>query len=274
MKKLVFKNNIVNIIVGTVLTLASIIGYFLDWFTDYLPIVIGIVLILVSLKRFFSTFKRIENKKGLLVLSIELLIDIALGGLLIYTKENIELYTGGIVYVRGLSYFIVTYYAKRTIALDSTIINVLFVTLGSFLLFTSLDITDFIIYGIAALILLLGLLNLGYGIKRTMDNKKKEPKTAKEELREIMDQVDNKIETDEEEKEEKAEPTVIEEVTVNELTIEPEEEDNEEEPEESKQPDYNEMTVAELKQLAKDNNLSGYSSLNKKDLIEFLKNNL
>jgi hypothetical protein len=272
MNKLVFKNNIINIIIGTILTIASIVGYFLDWFTDYLPLVIGVVLILVSLKRFFSTFKKVENKKALLVLSVELLIDVALGGLLVYTKENIELYTGGIVYVRGLSYFIVTYYAKRTIALDSTIFNILFITLGSFLLFTTLDITDFIIYGVAVLILILGLLNLGYGIHKTMQNKKTEPKTAKEELREIMDQVDSKIDDDIDE-EEKEEPTVIEEVTVNELTIEPEE-DDEEEPKKEETVDYNEMTVAELKQLAKEHNLSGYSSLKKQELISFLKENI
>jgi len=37
--------------------------------------------------------------------------------------------------------------------------------------------------------------------------------------------------------------------------------------------DYNAMTVKELKDLAKERNLTGYSTLNKKDLIEFLKEN-
>ncbi len=39
------------------------------------------------------------------------------------------------------------------------------------------------------------------------------------------------------------------------------------------EPPYEEMKVSDLKLLAKQRNLKGYSGLNKSDLIDFLKNN-
>ena len=137
MEKIVFKNEILNIVFGGLLLIFAIVAYFTKLVEDYLPVIIGVVLILLSIKRFYYSFKKIVSKNATLILVIELILDFVFAGLLIYLADHVELFIGLIIYTRGVSYLIINYVATRKIKVVQYILNIVFVTFGAFLMFTS-----------------------------------------------------------------------------------------------------------------------------------------
>ena len=47
MEKLIFKNAYLNAVLGFALILFAVLAYFLKWVEDFLPIIVGVVLILL-----------------------------------------------------------------------------------------------------------------------------------------------------------------------------------------------------------------------------------
>jgi hypothetical protein len=83
MKQIVTKNMYVNIVLGVILLVAALLGYLLSWFEDYLPYVAAGILILLSIKQFYHNYKSVSGKLPTLIIVIEFLLVLALGGLLI-----------------------------------------------------------------------------------------------------------------------------------------------------------------------------------------------
>jgi len=54
MEKMIFKNKILNIVCGSILVIFAFVGYFTKVVEDYLPIIVGIVIILLSLRSFIN----------------------------------------------------------------------------------------------------------------------------------------------------------------------------------------------------------------------------
>ena len=54
MEKMVFKNEILNIVFGSLLIIFAFVGYFTKIVEDYLPIIVAIVIILLSAKDCFT----------------------------------------------------------------------------------------------------------------------------------------------------------------------------------------------------------------------------
>lgn len=283
MEKIVFKNYIANLILGVILILLAVLSYTLGWLEEYLPYVIGGLLILLSLKRFIYTFKKIVSKHAALILIVEIILDFVFAGLLIYLKDHVELFVGLIIYIRGVSYLLINFFTTRKLHFKQYVFNIGYITLGSFFMFYSKDYYDYLVAGIAALVLIVGGLFLQAGLM-TLKRKEKQKEEVKEQLKQeekkqkIIHETEEKIEELEEKLEEVKKEVIPTKVTTPTTppVIEKKETKEVEEPEkpkENKPPkiDYESKTVAELKQLAKDRELSGYSSLNKKDLIELLK---
>lgn len=258
MKKMIFKNDIANIIVGTLLVVLAIVGYFMELFGDFLPIFLGVLLILLSIKRFVYTFQKTTSKNATLILIIEIILDFVFGGLLIYTRTHVELYVGLIVYIRGVSYLIINYIATRKIRLGQYLVNIGYITFGSFLMFTGINITDILVYGLNIIVLLIGVVFLYFGIEHLSKNKKKKPakKVAVVEPKPITE---NKVEP----KPVEAKPVMVKPAPKVDPKPEPKPE--------PKPINYESMTVAELKVLAKEKGITGVSQDKKPEIIAKIK---
>lgn len=193
MKKILFKNDIVNIVLGALIIGLILTAFFLGWMTDFFGIIIGILIIIISIKRFFITFKAVSNRDATAVLVIEIIIDLFTGFMLIVYQGSIGLYLGIALYARGFAYLLINYLATRKGNLLQYFIYIGLLTLGSYLMFggnTYLDVVEIIVL---VLILLLGVDFLGFGIyevvKAAKVKKANAPKKAKAPIKEIPAEV-------------------------------------------------------------------------------------
>lgn len=247
MKNIVFKNHIVNIIIGIILIAFTITAYFMEWYKDFLGIIVGVVLLGLSLKRFLYSFKKIIGKNATLILVLEIVLDIVFCGLLFYYQQHIQIYAGLVLYIRGVAYLIINYITTRKIKLVQYLMNIMYITLGAFFMFTALDFIQYLEIGVAVFVLILGAFFLYFGIDDTMKNKKKKNITKKVEEKYVPTPV--KLE------EKKVEPVVAKPEAVKPEVVKP-------------KIDYSKLTVAELKVVAKEKNIVNYSALTKQDLID------
>jgi len=286
MEKMVFKNEILNIVFGSLLIIFAFVGYFTKIVEDYLPIIVAIVIILLSAKRFIYTFKKIVSKNATLILVIEFILDLVFAGLLIYLGKHVELFLGLVVYTRGVSYLIINYVATRKVNLTQYIVNILYVTFGSFLIFTSYNSVEFISILISVVMLVVGAVFLQFGIKVVTAKEKKEELEEKKEkekkkvekeieksrvtkLQEKVKEVEaehKKVESENKELEKK-----VKEVEKTQKKEVVQEIKKVEKVKEVEKIDYNIKTLIELKEIAKKRNLTGVSQLNKAELIAKLK---
>lgn len=258
MERIVFKNEYLNIVFGAILVIFAAVVYFANYIEDILPYVIGVLLILLSIKRFVFTFKKSNNKNAMFILVIELLLDFAFAGLLIYMLDHVELFVGLIIYTRGVSYLLINYVSTRKVDIMQYIFNIGYVTLGSFLIFTDFSSVTFLSISIVSLIVLVGIIYLQAGIRKLVKKDKKnefdlEQVKKKEGIisGDLMD--DHKVEIEEVVDDHEDEDVI--EVNVN----------------NSNQIDYDSLTVTELKAIAKKRKITGISQLKKADLISKIK---
>jgi ABC-type multidrug transport system fused ATPase/permease subunit len=284
MEKIVFKNEYLNITLGAVLIVLALVGYFTHFIEEYSPIIIGVVLILLSVKRFAYSFKKITSKNATLILVIEIVLDLVFAGLLIYLQEHLELFVGLIVYTRGVSYLLINYIATRKVKVLQYLLNIVYVTFGSFLMFTSYSSVEFLAIFIFLLTLFVGGVFVQIGLKKIVllekqEELQEEETKRKEKLEKIEAKSEKKItklktelnEVKEEQKKindrnkpaapkgRKIEPIVSEGNNTS---------DNQDV---VIKVNLESLTIAELKVIAKERNITGLSQLNKSEIIAKLK---
>lgn len=281
MKNMVFKNHIINIIVGVILIAFTITAYFMEWYKDFLAIIVGIVLLGLSIKRFISSFKEIVGKYATLLLVLEILLDIVFCGLLFYYQQHIQIYVGLVLYLRGVTYLIVNYITTRKIKLVQYLMNIGYITLGAFLMFTSLDFIQYLDVGLAAFVLLLGAIFLYFGIKVILENKKKKQlffKKVEERVAPTIlvpaEPIEEEVVTEDIDPEE-IKPEEIKLEPIKPEPVKPEPVKPEVIKPKANKPtiDYTKLTVSELKIVAKEKGIVNYSSLSKADLIKKINKN-
>ena len=275
MEKILFKNMYLNIISGFLLILLSILGYVLHWIEDFLPIFVGIILALLSIKRFIYSFKKQISKNGALVLIIEIVLDLVFVFLLIYLQNYVYIFIGLIIYIRGVAYLVMNYVATRKVRIVQYLFNIGYITIGSFLMFSTLDIDLYMIIGIAFVLLVLGAIYLENGV--TSLNKKEHLKKEKEKKIEQKQKAELKS-IENSDKSKKKIDKLENEVKVAKQEQKVTEKENKElqkmvnatEKKAEVKSGLSGKTVVELRQLAKDKNIKGYSTLTKAELISKL----
>ncbi len=264
MEKLIFKNNIVNIVVGVLLTIFAVLAYFLGWIADFLSISVGIILIALSIKRFVVTFKSVRSRNATAVLMVEIILDLLFGTLLIITQKNPEVYIGLILFLRGLAYLIINYLINRPIKFLIYLMNIAFITVGCFFMFSNpLGITylEFAALGCFAFI---GIMYIIFGIIY-LNAEKKNKQPVKVAVKPVTPPPAKPV----------LKPVEAPQPAVNDI-VQPASEAKKEVPPQSKPaavvpekkaPNLNDLTVIELKGLAKEKNIYGYTKMVKSELI-------
>jgi hypothetical protein len=277
-----------NIILGGLLIIGSLLSYFIGWIEDFLPFVIGAILLLLSTKRFWYSFRKTKSKYATMFLMIEFLVDLILIGLLFYLQDYLNLFIGLVIYARGVTYLLINYISTRKIKIGPYLLNIGYITLGSYLMFASIDSEQILTLGIVALLLIVGAIFLQAGITELVKKEeieeqkeeefKQEVKELKEKHKAELKGIENsekkqqEIESLEEEvthlkQEQKALKKDLKETEKKVEKPKPEEPEQEEVQTE----DLTNKTVVQLKEMAKEKGLSGYSSLTKAELIKLLK---
>ena len=264
MEKIVLKNMYLNIVIGVLLIISSLLGYFLGWFETYLPIVTAVILILLSGKRFIYSIRNTKSKNASLILVGEFLLDLVFAGLLIYLGDHVSIFIGLIIYLRGFTYLLINYVSSRSLKLLQYLLNIGYITFASYLLFTSTDNDTVLIVGISVLMLLVGAIFLQVGLTDLTKKEKKE--------KEVLKVVESKKIEKQKEKIEDLK-TEVKEIKETQKKQEQENKQLHKEVEKTKPKLVNleAMTLPELKVLAKSNNITGYSQLKKVDLIALIK---
>jgi len=266
MEKLLFKNNIVNIVIGVILAIFAVLAYFLGWIGDFLAIFIGIILIALSLKRFIVTFKKVRSRNATAVLMIEIILDLLFGALLIITQQNAEIYLGLVLFIRGFSYLIINYLINREIKFIIYIMNIAFLTVGCFFMFRPPLGLNYLEIAALCCFAFIGIVYILFGIIYLNQEKKNQPvkvvaAVAKPVAKPVEVQakpVAKPVETA------PAKPVVqpTEVKPVVETLPKPVE------PAPAKKvASLNDMTVIELKAIAKEKNIYGYTKMVKSELV-------
>ncbi len=270
MEKVVFKNEYVNIVIGFLLILFAILGYFFGWIEDALPIIFAIVLALFSTKRFIFSFRKAISKNTALILAIEYALDLIALGLLIYLQDYIGIFVGIIIYLRGVSYLIINYVVTRKVQVPRYILNIFFITLGSFFMFYKMDSLLILTIFVIAILVIFGAIYIFYGFKvitkrdKVRDAKLKVEK-EKQKVKRFEEKTEKQIEKLDEKLDDKVKESEQEQKKIIATQIKPNLQ-----PTKVKQQNYSELTIAELKIIAKEKGVTGVSQLNKAQIIEKL----
>ncbi len=137
MKKMITKNAIANIVIGSVLLIFAILAMFVFyWISDFLSIVVGVLILYVSGVRFFHDFNKHKGTYILLTLAIEMAVIIVCAYFLIVTQAGIAPYLGLVIYLRGLVYFIVLQLKNKKAPWNKFVIYMATLSIGAYVLFS------------------------------------------------------------------------------------------------------------------------------------------
>ncbi len=166
MTKLVFKEPLVNLIVGGILVIVSVLGMFVfDWFRDFVNIFAAVIIVYYSVVRFLKEYKKHKNQHALMILSVELVIALVLSVLLVLREIDIYLGIGLVLYLRGFVYLLISQLLKRSTTFVNFLISVGVLTLGAYFYFGRPRIDDIVEWGLFILLTAYGILLIVFGVK-------------------------------------------------------------------------------------------------------------
>ncbi len=199
MRKFVFKSNVLNVVVGSLLLIAGILEVIgiagvdsLNYILYGLKYVVGGLVVIFSVINFLKSYKKSNGIKVNLVLIIGNVILLALGVLLIFLKSATLLspsrVLGASFYIEGV--MLILNAAIKHSNIWDTVLGIVILTLGVIIFFILQDV--YIVYTLTALIIIVALIFFIIGLnalskssKKGNTKEKKQVKTTEEKKEEV-----------------------------------------------------------------------------------------
>lgn len=241
MKKIVTKNPVANLIIGVLLLAAAVLTFvFEDDIVEILKFIFAGIIILYALLRFIKEIKLYKHQTARIIVGVELSLVIVIAVLLMVTDWlNIAMTLGIVIYIRGAIFLLIQNVIRRIIPLARFLLNLLFITAGSYLIFVQPDAVTFFIWFLIVLLAVFALVFIYFSVIQFKLKAKQKPKPVTE-TKPVKEPVK---ETPKEEK-----------VTTSKYTKKA----------------LMEKSVDDLKAMCKKRGMTGYSSLRKEALVEKL----
>ena len=167
MNKFVFKNYIVNIVLGSALMIFAVLAMFVfDWIGDFVNIVVAIIIAYYSIVRFIKEQEKYKNSNALMILGVELGVALVLGVLLVINEIDIYFAIGLVLYLRGFTYLLILQLLKLRTKFYHFLISMAVLTLGTYIFFVRPDIDTLIQFAVFIFLLTYGILLLVFGLRQ------------------------------------------------------------------------------------------------------------
>ncbi|MFW6318870.1 MAG: hypothetical protein ACOC1L_01660 [Bacillota bacterium] len=165
MKKYLFNNGIINIVIGSLLIIFAILGMFAyPWFSDAANIVVGAIIILISVLRFGKHKNQYNDRNALMILTAEVIIVVTLAILLVLNQLTMTQTIGIVLYLRGFVYLLILQLLKLRSSFLTFILYIIILTLGAFIFFNGPNLNDIIEWLLFITITVYGLFMVIMGI--------------------------------------------------------------------------------------------------------------
>ena len=166
MNKFVFKNPLVNLILGIVLIVFAVLAMFVfDWMSQFVNIVVAVILIYYSVIRFTKERPKYKNQNALMILSAELVVAILLSVLLVLENLDLHIAIGLVLYLRGFTYLLILQLLKLRTKFINFLIAMFVLTLGAYIYFENPISNEIIEYAIFVALAAYGVLLVVFGAK-------------------------------------------------------------------------------------------------------------
>ncbi|MFH5881752.1 hypothetical protein [Liberiplasma polymorphum] len=243
MKKIVTKFPVPNILLGFILIAFAVYATFASTLMlDGIRFVFAALIIVYSSLRLYKDLNYYKRKSSKSIATGEFVISIILAILLAFDVFALAIVVGLILYIKGATFLLILQVRKTYTTPYRYLINLVLITLGTFIFFSNRAYEDILVYVLFAGLTLYGIILLYYGFSKLVEDSKKKKSSSRSENPKPVD-------------------TVSEPVKVNTQEVKPHT---------YTKKALMEKNVDELKQMCKTRNLKGYSTLNKEQLVEKL----
>jgi len=160
MYKIVSKNHFINILIGVAFIAFFLITFFTGALEAWVPVVIGALVIIFSVLRFFRDYRYYSNDRALFILVVEIIVVLVLAGLMIFEELALATGLGLVFYLRGFVYMLIMQLLKKTAPFQKFIVSIAALTFGAYILFAGIPFLD----RLELILLIVGLLLAGFYI--------------------------------------------------------------------------------------------------------------
>lgn len=176
MQKLVFKNPIVNTVVGAILIVFAIVALLLNWFDDIVDIVIAVLIVYYAVTHYVNSKKKYKNSQALMILTTQAVVIIIIAVFLVLKQFEVaslvstSFALGMTLYLHGFVYLLILQLLKLRSKFVEFLIYMAILTLGTYVLFGNppFEILKWLMF---ALIIAYGALLLIIGLEKIIKKK-------------------------------------------------------------------------------------------------------
>ena len=174
MKKVVFSNPIVNLVIGVLLIAFAIVSLpfiFPELVEDFIEYVVAFLIAAVSLKRYLKGRNAYQNKNAFMILTAEVAVALLLAVLLAFETLGITVALGAVLYLRGVVYMLIMQLLNKKGAFEMFIVNLVVLTLGAYIFFAAPDLGNILYWIIIVVVFLYGAVLTYAGIDQLRKKK-------------------------------------------------------------------------------------------------------